>query len=43
VRTGRSPVYLQIERLVAQRGGLSGPFTNPVASDVLTIVTTPST
>jgi hypothetical protein len=42
VRTGRSPVYLQIDQLTAQRGGLSGPFTNPIASDVITSVTTPA-
>jgi hypothetical protein len=42
VRTGRSPVYLQIDQLAAQRGGLSGPFTNPIASDVITNVTTPA-
>jgi hypothetical protein len=42
VRTGRSPVYLQIDQLTAQRGGLSGPFTNPIASDVMTNVTTPA-
>jgi hypothetical protein len=42
VRQGRSPVYLQVDSLTAQRGGLSGPFTNPIASDVITNVTSPA-
>jgi hypothetical protein len=41
VRQGRSPVFLEIDQLAAQRGGLSGPFTNPIASDVITNVTSP--
>lgn len=42
VRTGRSPAYLQVVSLVAQRGGLGGEFTNPIPSDVLTNVTSPA-
>jgi hypothetical protein len=42
VRQGHSPVYLQVDSLAAQRGGLSGPFTNPIASDVITNVTSPA-
>jgi hypothetical protein len=42
VRQGRSPVYLQVDSMSAQRGGLSGPFTNPIASDVITNVTAPA-
>jgi hypothetical protein len=42
VRQGRSPVMLQIDHLSAQRGGLSGPFTNPISSDVITNVTSPA-
>jgi hypothetical protein len=42
VRQGQSPVYLQVDSMTAQRGGLSGPFTNPIASDVITNVTSPA-
>jgi hypothetical protein len=42
IRQGQSPVFLQIDSLTAQRGGLTGQFTNPIASDVLTNVTSPS-
>jgi hypothetical protein len=42
VRQGRSPVYLIMDSLTAQRGGLSGTFSNPLTSDVITNVTTPA-
>ena len=42
VRQGRSPVFLEVDQLTAQRGGLSGPFTNPIPSDVITNVTSPA-
>lgn len=42
VRQGRSPVYLVIDSLQGQRGGLNGTFGNPVPSDVVTNVTSPA-
>jgi hypothetical protein len=39
---GRSPVYLVIDSLTGQRGGLDGDFGNPVPSDVVTNVTSPA-
>jgi hypothetical protein len=42
VRQGQSPVYLTIDQLSGQRGGFTGPFSNPVASDVVTNVTSPA-
>jgi hypothetical protein len=39
---GRSPVYLVIDSLTGQRGGLNGNFGNPVPSDVVTNVTSPA-
>jgi hypothetical protein len=42
VRQGRSPVYLVIDSLGGQRGGLGGAFGNPVVSDVVTKVTAPA-
>ena len=37
-RTGRSPVYLIIDRLTASSGATAGTFTGQLNSDVLTLV-----
>src|SRR4051812_16847751 len=42
VRQGRSPVYLVVDSLAGQRGGLNGSFGTPVVSDVVTNVTSPA-
>ncbi len=42
-RQGRSPVYLVVDKLEGRRGGLaSATFGSPVASDVVTNVTSPA-
>jgi hypothetical protein len=42
VRDGSSPMFLVVNQLQGQRGGvIQGPLGNPLASDVLTSVTTP--
>jgi hypothetical protein len=42
VRQGRSPVYLVIDSLAGQRGGLNGSYGNPLVSDVVTNITSPA-
>ena len=42
VRSGRAPVFLVIESLQGARGSDAEKFTSNLASDVLTIVTTPA-
>ncbi len=43
VRDGRSPVFLVIDRLAGSRGAATpGQPTNPLLSDVITIVTSPA-
>lgn len=42
VRQGRSPVYLVIDSLGGQRGGLGGSFGSPLISDVVTNMTSPA-
>jgi hypothetical protein len=42
VRSGRAPVFLVIDSLQGARGSDAEKFTSNLASDVITIVTTPS-
>jgi hypothetical protein len=43
VRTGKSPMFLIIDSLAGRRGGgTDNSFGNPLASDVVTLVTTPA-
>jgi hypothetical protein len=43
VRQGRAPVFLVVDSMLGSRGGSqSAPFTNPLLSDVLTLVRSPA-
>jgi len=41
-RTGKSPMYLVIDQLQGQRGGGTAVLGNPLASDVITLKTSPA-